>query len=40
MRHTQTKKNKINKMSLDDKWKIENILGERMTKLEYKYKVA
>jgi hypothetical protein len=40
MRYTQTKKDKINKMSLDNKWKIKDILGERMTKSGHKYKVA
>jgi len=27
-------------MSLNDKWEIDNILGERITKLGRKYKVA
>jgi len=27
-------------MSLDNKWEINNILGERITKLGRKYKVA
>ena len=39
-RYTRTKKDKINKISLDNKWEINNILGERMTKLGHKYKVA
>ena len=41
MKHyTQTKKDKIDKMSLDDKQEINDILGERITKLRRKYKVA
>ena len=39
-RCTQAKKDKINKMNLDDEWEIDNILGERMTKLGREYKVA
>jgi len=39
-RYTQAKKDKINEMNLGDKWEINNILGERMTKLGRKYKVA
>jgi len=39
-RYTRTKKDRINKMSLDDKWEIDGILGERITKLGRKYKVA
>jgi len=39
-RRTRTKKDKINKMSLDDEWEIDDILGERMTKSGRKYKVA
>jgi len=39
-RCTWAKKDKINKMNLGDKWEINNILGERITKLGRKYKVA
>ena len=38
--YTQTKKAKINTISLDDKWEIINILGERMTKSGHKYIVV
>jgi hypothetical protein len=40
IRYTQTKKDKINKISLDDEWEIKDILGERMIKSGHKYKVA
>ena len=39
-RRTRAKKDKFNEMNLDDKWEINNILGERMTKLGREYKVA
>jgi len=39
-RRTRTKKDKINKISLDDEWEINDILGERITKSGRKYKVA
>ena len=38
--YTRTKKDKINKISLDNKWEIDNILGEKITKLKREYKVA
>ncbi|XTI95797.1 hypothetical protein V2W45_1256945, partial [Cenococcum geophilum] len=37
--YTRTKKDKINKMSLDNKWEINDILGKRMIKLGREYKV-
>ena len=39
-RYTRTKNNKINKISLDNEWEINNILGERITKLGREYKVV
>ncbi|XTI91768.1 hypothetical protein V2W45_1471479 [Cenococcum geophilum] len=38
-RHTRAKKDKINKINLGDKWEIDDILGERITKLGREYKV-
>ena len=39
-RCTWAKKDKFNLINLDNKWEINNILGERMTKLGRKYKVV
>ena len=39
-RYTWAKKEKFNKINLDNKWEINNILGERITKLGREYKVA
>ena len=39
-RRTRAKKDKFNKMNLDDEWEIDDILGERMTKSGREYKVA
>ncbi|XTI89471.1 hypothetical protein V2W45_1490796 [Cenococcum geophilum] len=39
-RRTKTKNDKINKISMDDEWEIDDILGERITRLGRKYKVV
>jgi len=39
-RCTQAKKDKFNEMNLDNEWEIDDILGERITKLGREYKVA